>query len=75
MRSEWDGRYHILTDTLAFISPSESDRVIVTEDICESPGMSEDGEKTNGVVAEIAYSTIDGFTTKSLWEWLRKVSA
>ena len=73
LKEEWPGRTYILNDRIAFVAPSESERVIVTEDICEALGM-DTVEKVNGIVAEINYGAINGWNSKSLWEWLEKVS-
>ena len=75
LQKNWSGRCYILSDYIAFVAPNESERVIVTEDICTAVGMSDEGGKVNGVVAEIAFATINGFASKSLWEWLEKVSS
>ena len=75
LKEEWSGRYYILSDRIAFVAPNESERVIVTEDICEALGVFDSSGGANGIVAEITYANINGYTSKSLWEWLEKVSS
>ena len=68
LKEKWAKRYFILTDRLAFVA-TESD--VLTEDVCEAVGMNEDVDVT-GFVAEIDHGTINGWTRKAFWEWLRK---
>ena len=68
LKEKWAKRHFILTDRLALVA-TESD--VLTEDVCEAVGMNEDVDAT-GFVAEIDYGTINGWTRKAFWEWLRK---
>ena len=67
-KEKWAKRHFILTDHLALVA-TESD--VLTEDVCESIGMNEEDE-VSGFMAEIDYGTINGWTRKAFWEWLRK---
>ena len=67
LRKKWK-RHFVLTDHLALVA-TEPD--VLTEDVCKSVGMKEEDD-VSGFVAEIDYATINGWTRKAFWEWLRK---
>ena len=68
LKAEWPKRHYTLTDRLAFIAPEEP---ILTEEICQSIGMSTEADVT-GFVAKIDYGALNGWNRQALWEWLSK---
>ena len=69
IKEEWPEHHFILDTRSAYIA---LESVLLTDDLAEKIGMNEK-EKVAGVVVEIA--EINGWISKKLWEWIRKVQS
>ena len=68
LKTTWPGRYHILTNRIAFVAPQG---LSLSEDIAETLGMNEEMDVTGLVIEWQSPST--GYNRKALWEWMKKI--
>ena len=67
VRSEWPGRYHIVSETMAFVSP---EGIATPESIRDLIGI-EPSSNRSGIIVTLAADRISGVLPSAAVDWIR----
>ena len=68
LKENWPARHYVMNNVTAFVAP---EGIVPADTICKTIGVSPEGQK-RGIVGEIAGSSLQGWTSTGLVDWLQK---